>query len=907
MVSWWRRTGKGLEGGGRILADTAGIIQCFDILKDSVLKAIPPEQQVAVLNVVGPTMASASIAAPLGVLAVLVACRVNADRTSLDERRADDLFRNRVIGHLQSLEGRLQSRVIEMGRGDTSAEAWAKVIRAVVQEAVVEEKTEVALQLNLTAEQIRGLACQMGLLAADIQSLQEKFNLVSDDVRHRPWLELRRPVEGNQHLFLYRDMVIPFVGRDEEWARLTDFMESDRSFSWWRIIDAGGAGKSRLAQELCWDAFGKGWTAGFLNPTAAETWSRWRVDSDTLIVVDYVFARWDPAALGQILDGIARHSGPHRVRFLVLERSDSGAWWRTFSRTAGDQPARDFGHREAAGEPQTVADQSVYGDPLILPPLGQDALYSVLDFVLRDRGIALGGEALKTHVDRFLRLDPKGRPLFAAFYADAVSRDPDRPDWSLAEITRHVIHQKILRCHPEGEGLSPVTVDARHLNLLVLATLIGGVSRDGSLSRRDDIGWEHEPDSLAMADVLAHADLNVWLPCRLQKSTGRWVADWATRQMPLIAGYGGEYDDADPYVPELHPDPLGEALVIERLAGRATAPDEMAADARKATEALLIAAGDLAPRYLSAWIERARQDYPDECTASDLDLRAFQRVAHWEGMPNDAPAFGRLQSLFLWGSDVSDISPLAGLTDLRDLNLPGTKVSDVSALAGLTGLEELGLWDTQVADLSPLKELTALAHLSLRSTPISEIGALALLKGLRTLNLSRTRVSSVSSLKELGLLEEVFLSHTEISNVSPLSGLTALRGVNLCRTEVEDVSPLVPLAALLWLDLSSTRIKSIDLLGKLTELEHLRVSDTQIENISPMSYLTKLKYLEMTGTRVSDWAPLAEMELLSTLILHDTNIEDALPLHKMKLLETLSLSNTGVEDVSKLAHMELLQ
>ena len=61
-----------------------------------------------------------------------------------------------------------------------------------------------------------------------------------------------------------------------------------------------------------------------------------------------------------------------------------------------------------------------------------------------------------------------------------------------------------------------------------------------------------------------------------------------------------------------------------------------------------------------------------------------------------------MKSLYLGGTAVSDVSALAGLTNLEWLRLNGTAVSDVSALASLTNLVDLWLDHTAVSDVSPL-------------------------------------------------------------------------------------------------------------------------------------------------------------------------------------------------------------
>ena len=68
----------------------------------------------------------------------------------------------------------------------------------------------------------------------------------------------------------------------------------------------------------------------------------------------------------------------------------------------------------------------------------------------------------------------------------------------------------------------------------------------------------------------------------------------------------------------------------------------------------------------------------------------------------------RPETLALIGQPLGDLSPLNGLTLLRELSLAGSPVSDVSALRELPGLEILHLEHTAVTDLTPLEALPRL-------------------------------------------------------------------------------------------------------------------------------------------------------------------------------------------------------
>ena len=99
-----------------------------------------------------------------------------------------------------------------------------------------------------------------------------------------------------------------------------------------------------------------------------------------------------------------------------------------------------------------------------------------------------------------------------------------------------------------------------------------------------------------------------------------------------------------------------------------------------------------------------------------------------------------------WGSSISDLSPLAGLTRLEEINISAGKVSDLTPLAGLTGLKELHFQANQISDISPLAGLTGLTRLDLGDNNISDISALAGLTNLKWLVIPDNQISDISPL-----------------------------------------------------------------------------------------------------------------------------------------------------------------
>ena len=161
----------------------------------------------------------------------------------------------------------------------------------------------------------------------------------------------------------------------------------------------------------------------------------------------------------------------------------------------------------------------------------------------------------------------------------------------------------------------------------------------------------------------------------------------------------------------------------------------------------------------------------------------------------------KLEWLDLYNNQITDLSPLAGLTKLEWLDLYNNKITDISPLAGLTKLWSLNLGDNQITDLSPLAGLTNLGGLNLWDNQITDLSPLAGLTNLDGLNLGDNQITDISPLAGLTKLWSLSLYENQITDLSPLAGLTNLGGLNLWDNQITDISPLAGLTNLetLWL------------------------------------------------------------------------------------------------------------
>ena len=121
----------------------------------------------------------------------------------------------------------------------------------------------------------------------------------------------------------------------------------------------------------------------------------------------------------------------------------------------------------------------------------------------------------------------------------------------------------------------------------------------------------------------------------------------------------------------------------------------------------------------------------------------------------------------LFTNAVTDISPLANLTKLVDLNIHTQDISDLTPLSRLTALEELRLAGNSFTDISPLRGLTSLQYLELTGNDLTDITPLSGLTNLMQLDLRfNPDLRNIQALLEnpgIGAGDIVELRHTDVS------------------------------------------------------------------------------------------------------------------------------------------------
>ena len=161
-----------------------------------------------------------------------------------------------------------------------------------------------------------------------------------------------------------------------------------------------------------------------------------------------------------------------------------------------------------------------------------------------------------------------------------------------------------------------------------------------------------------------------------------------------------------------------------------------------------------------------------------------------------------LRRLELANQQITDLEPFSNLIDLALLSITSViwdygptlssegQISDISPLSGLTNIRSLEIEGNQISDITPLATLVNLHGLHLRQNNISDISSFAELTSLRSLSLCLNDITDISPLAELVDLQVLHLSSNHVSDLSPLAGLTNLDTLVVWGNPITDWSPV---------------------------------------------------------------------------------------------------------------------
>jgi internalin A len=214
----------------------------------------------------------------------------------------------------------------------------------------------------------------------------------------------------------------------------------------------------------------------------------------------------------------------------------------------------------------------------------------------------------------------------------------------------------------------------------------------------------------------------------------------------------------------------------------------------------------------------------------ELELLPLDEIYYHENNSYAIDESGRLTGLNLNECQLTDLSPLQGLSRLTRLSLRDNQLTGLSPLQGLSRLNVLDLGDNQLTDLSPLQGLSQLTKLYLRNNQLTDLSPLYGLRQLTGLN----------------------LSGNQLTDLSPLHGLRQLTGLNLSGIQLADLSPLQELSRLRVLMLGNNQLTDLSPLQELIRLRVLKLGDNQLTDLGPLQELSQLRELYLINNRIKE-------------------------------------------------------
>jgi hypothetical protein len=214
---------------------------------------------------------------------------------------------------------------------------------------------------------------------------------------------------------------------------------------------------------------------------------------------------------------------------------------------------------------------------------------------------------------------------------------------------------------------------------------------------------------------------------------------------------------------------------------------------------------------------------------------------------------------------------------ITELDASGKGITRLDGIETLRRLSVLNLEDNFVEDLSPLASLGLLSELNLNNNQITNLEAVNFDRitrlPLRSLSLrhnvdeAQNRLVAIGLLSELRQLESLDLRDNHVADISPLAGLGSLQQLNLRENHVKNIQPVQFLTGLVYLNIHSNPIESgLSALGNLHNLQTLIMPNVFIgDNSQFLTNLSNLSRLNLRNTSLSEARNLEHLILAGAL------------------------------------------
>lgn len=277
-------------------------------------------------------------------------------------------------------------------------------------------------------------------------------------------------------------------------------------------------------------------------------------------------------------------------------------------------------------------------------------------------------------------------------------------------------------------------------------------------------------------------------------------------------------------------------------------------------------------------------------------------------IPNETTTFTDLkllpylEKLSITGQNLDTLTYLAGLTELRELDLSGCRFSppELKVLAGLPNLEKLNLSDCGLSTIAELSGAQKLTVLDLSNNTLRNLEPLIPMSSLQELYLQHNAVTALDALSSLTELRKLDVSYNTVSSLMPLSPCAKLEWLNAGNNTIATLAGLDAFTALKHLDVDHNLLNDVDILGKCNTLTELNFSNNNVKNVYALSPLTNLVTLNCSYNALTELPSFPEGSALSVLDASHNEITSLYAIRNLKELTYVYL------DYNKLTNIDII-
>lgn len=247
-------------------------------------------------------------------------------------------------------------------------------------------------------------------------------------------------------------------------------------------------------------------------------------------------------------------------------------------------------------------------------------------------------------------------------------------------------------------------------------------------------------------------------------------------------------------------------------------------------------------------------------------------------------------SLNLNDNHISDLSALIPLSSsLSYLYLDNNPISDLSALTNFD-LKAFSIKNIGLTDITPVACLTQLKELYIDDNNVVTLEPLSVCENLEIISVNNNSISNFNGLEHSLKLSEVFANGNKINSLKGLENATVLSSLSLNDNLLNDIS-VIPKSkdTLQILYLNDNKISDISLLSECTALKQLYINDNSIATLQPLLNCKDLQKISAKNNNLTSLTGLENAMNLSYINFSDNSITDVSSVKNIVLYQYKSL------------------